>query len=60
MPHQGIDPLVAGSALVQALQTLTSRNLSPLDSGVVSVTQIHGGDIFESMFMMILKKWHNF
>jgi amidohydrolase len=44
MPHQGIDPLVAGSALVQALQTLTSRNLSPLDSGVVSVTQIHGGD----------------
>ena len=44
MPHQGIDPVVAGSALVQALQTLTSRNLNPLDSAVVTVTQFHGGD----------------
>ena len=44
MPHQGIDPVVAGSALVQALQTLTSRNVGPLDSGVVSVTQFHAGD----------------
>ena len=44
MPHQGTDPVVAGAALVQALQTLTSRNLSPLDSGVVSVTQFHAGD----------------
>ena len=43
MPHQSIDPVVAGSALVQALQTLTSRNLSPLDSAVVTVTQFHGG-----------------
>ena len=44
MPHQSIDPVVAGSALVQALQTLASRNLNPLDSGVVTVTQFHGGD----------------
>ena len=44
MPHQGIDPIVTGSALVQALQTLTSRNVSPLDSAVVSVTQFHAGD----------------
>jgi len=44
MPHQGTDPVVAGAALVQALQTLTSRNVSPLDSGVVSVTQFHAGD----------------
>ena len=44
MPHQSIDPVVAGSALVQALQTLASRNLNPLDSAVVTVTQFHGGD----------------
>ena len=44
MPHQSIDPVVAGSALVQALQTLTSRNLNPLDSAVVTVTQFHGGN----------------
>jgi amidohydrolase len=44
MPHQGIDPVVAGSALVQALQTLASRNADPLESAVVSVTQFHAGD----------------
>jgi amidohydrolase len=44
MPHQGIDPIVAASALVQALQTLASRNADPLESAVVSVTQFHAGD----------------
>ncbi|MEP7085648.1 MAG: M20/M25/M40 family metallo-hydrolase, partial [Betaproteobacteria bacterium] len=44
MPHTGWDPIVAGSALVQALQTIISRNTHPLDAGVVSVTQFHGGD----------------
>ncbi|MFO0995352.1 MAG: M20 aminoacylase family protein [Alphaproteobacteria bacterium] len=44
MPHQGIDPVVIASQIVTALQTISSRNTSPLDSVVVSVTQIHGGD----------------
>src|SRR5690606_33327330 len=44
MPHQGTDAIVAGSHLVQALQTIASRNVDPLDAVVVSVTQIHGGD----------------
>jgi hippurate hydrolase len=44
MPHNGWDPIVAGSALVQALQTIVSRNNHPVDAGVVSVTQFHGGD----------------
>jgi hippurate hydrolase len=44
MPHQGIDPILAGSHIVTALQSLVSRNVSPLDSAVVSVTQFHGGD----------------
>jgi hippurate hydrolase len=44
MPHQGIDPIVAGGALVQVLQTLASRNTDPLESAVVTVTQFHGGD----------------
>ena len=44
MPHQGIDPILAGSQIVIALQSLVSRNLDPLDSAVVSVTQFHGGD----------------
>ena len=44
MPHSGRDPIVAGSALVQALQTIISRNNHPVQTGVVSVTQFHGGD----------------
>lgn len=44
MPHEGADPLVAASQIVSALQTIASRNVSPLDSAVVSVTQMHGGD----------------
>ena len=44
LPHTGIDPVVAASALVQALQSIPSRNVDPIESAVVSVTQIHAGD----------------
>ena len=44
LPHKGVDPVVAASAMVQALQTIVSRNLEPIDPGVVSVTQFHAGD----------------
>jgi amidohydrolase len=44
LPHTGIDPVVAASALVQALQTIASRNVDPIESAVVSVTQVHAGD----------------
>jgi hippurate hydrolase len=46
MPHQGVDPLVAGSALLQALQTIPSRTLDPLDAAVLSVTRFHAGDAY--------------
>lgn len=42
-PHQTSDPIVAASAVVQALQPIVARRLDPLDSGVVSVTYIHAG-----------------
>ncbi|MGV1907068.1 M20 aminoacylase family protein [Agrobacterium cavarae] len=44
MPHEGADPIVAASQIVSALQTIASRNVSPLQSAVVSATQLHGGD----------------
>lgn len=44
MPHESADPVVAASQIVSALQTIASRNVSPLDAAVVSVTQMHGGD----------------
>ncbi|MBI36618.1 MAG: peptidase M20 [Alphaproteobacteria bacterium] len=46
MPHQGIDPIVAASQIITAVQTITSRNTDPLDALVVSITQIHGGDAY--------------
>lgn len=44
MPHLAIDPVVAAAQIVGALQTIASRNVHPLESAIVSVTQIHGGD----------------
>jgi amidohydrolase len=43
-PHSGIDPIVVGSQLVSALQTIASRETDPLDQIVVTVTQFHAGD----------------
>jgi amidohydrolase len=44
MPHNGIDPVQAACQMVQAFQTIISRNMRPIDSGVISVTMIHGGE----------------
>lgn len=46
LPHQTVDPIVAASAMVSALQSLVSRETDPLKNLVVSVTRIHGGDAF--------------
>jgi len=43
MPHQAVDVVLAGSALVQAVQSLVSRNTDPLAAAVVSVTRFHAG-----------------
>ena len=42
-PHDTIDPVVAACSIVQALQTIVSRNRNPLDQLVISTTQIHTG-----------------
>ncbi|MDH3616693.1 MAG: amidohydrolase [Gammaproteobacteria bacterium] len=42
-PHRGKDPIVLGSQIVLALQTLVSRELSPRDAGVVTVGSFHSG-----------------
>lgn len=42
-PHVGRDSIVAAAGLVQHLQTLVSRRRDPLESGVLSITSIHGG-----------------
>jgi amidohydrolase len=46
MPHQTVDPIVTTAQIVTNLQTIVSRNVSPLETAVVSVGSIHGGDAF--------------
>ena len=46
MPHQCIDPIIAASQVLTALQSISSRNTHPVDSLVISVTQIHAGDAY--------------
>ncbi|NMG74066.1 M20 aminoacylase family protein [Aromatoleum diolicum] len=46
MPNLGTDSIVAGAALVQAIQSIVSRTLDPLDAAVVSVTQFHAGEAY--------------
>ncbi|MBX9937141.1 MAG: amidohydrolase [Burkholderiaceae bacterium] len=44
MPHTGIDPVPVACQMVQAFQTIISRNKKPVDAGVISVTMIHTGE----------------
>jgi hippurate hydrolase len=44
LPHNGIDPVPIACQMVQAFQTIISRNKKPIDAGVISVTMIHAGE----------------
>jgi hippurate hydrolase len=45
-PHGTVDPITVGSSIVQALQTIVSRSVDPIESAVVSVTKFHAGDAY--------------
>lgn len=45
-PHATVDPMIVATQMVQALQTIVSRAVDPLESAVVSVTKIHVGDVY--------------
>jgi hippurate hydrolase len=44
MPHLAADPVTVACQMVQAFQTIISRNVKPIDAGVISVTMIHAGE----------------
>jgi amidohydrolase len=46
LPDQSIDPVIAAADLIGGLQTIISRNVSPLRSAVLSVTQVSAGNTF--------------
>lgn len=43
MPHLVVDPIIAGTYIVTALQTIASRTVDPVDQAVVSVTNFNAG-----------------
>lgn len=45
-PEKGTGPIEALATIVSALQTIVSRNVSAFDSAVLSVTEVHGGDVW--------------
>ncbi|MBB3236727.1 M20 aminoacylase family protein [Phyllobacterium endophyticum] len=45
MPQIGDDPILAASAFVQTVQRIVSRSVDPLSPLVVSITQVHGGNV---------------
>lgn len=44
MPNLGVDAIVTASSIIMNLQSIVSRNVSPLDSAVVTIGTINGGD----------------
>ncbi|WYX31005.1 M20 aminoacylase family protein [Achromobacter denitrificans] len=44
MPHLAIDPIPAAGQMIEAFQTIISRNKKPLETAVISVTMLHAGE----------------
>ena len=53
MPHLSIDPVATSAKIITELQTIISRELDPLDSGVISITSVHGGEAFNVIPMEV-------
>jgi amidohydrolase len=45
-PETGVDPIVVAVQIASALQTVVSRNVAPVDTAVLSITQFHAGDAY--------------
>jgi len=60
-PHNGVDPVVVSAAIVQAFQSIVSRNLRPSEAGVVTIGSIQGGHIYnvipETVRMLGTARW---
>ena len=45
-PHHAVDSLIVATTIAQALQTIVSRNVDPINAAIVSITQIHAGSAY--------------
>lgn len=55
-PHLVVDPILASCQIVNSLQSIVSRNVPPLQSAVVTVTSIHGGEAFNVIPQEVILK----
>ncbi len=46
IPQQAVDPIIAAAQIINALQSIVSRNVAPLETAVVSVTTVNAGTAF--------------
>lgn len=46
LPHHAVDPIFAAAQIITALQGIVARNLDPIETAVISVTNLHGGSTF--------------
>ncbi|WP_261845016.1 M20 aminoacylase family protein [Aliamphritea ceti] len=46
MPHLGVDPVAIAGQLISSLQSVVSRTMNPLQSGVISITRMKGGEAY--------------
>ncbi len=53
LPHTTIDPVITSAKIILELQTIVSRELDPLESGVISISTIHAGDAFNVIPEMV-------
>lgn len=63
-PHKGVDPVLVAAQIVVSLQSVVSRNVAPLEPGVITVGSIHGGTkhniIGEEVYMQLTVRSDNF
>ena len=46
MPHETVDPIYVATHVIQSLQSIVSRKINPIDSGVISVGKIEAGSTY--------------
>ena len=52
-PHLTVDPVVVAAGLILNLQTIVSRNIDPIESGVISICSIHAGTVYNVIPMKV-------
>ncbi len=55
-PQAGIDPVVVASQFINATQTITSRNIDPLNAAAISVTQLEAGEAYNVIPVSVVLK----